>query len=265
MSSCQPSVERMLRHAMEIARTAGGIHLRHFRGNGLDITAKLNESDVVTIADKEAEQAIIQAIKSCYPGHSILSEESGEAMAGDSHDAEVKWIIDPLDGTTNFSQGLPIFSVSIGIQIDGEDAIGVVFAPALNEMFHAVRGCGAFLNGKPIRCSGKTRLDRAVVATGFPVDKAVNEDNNLLQVSRIMPAVRGLRRLGSAALDLSYVAAGFLDGYWEMNLHEWDVAAGRLIATEAGAAYGFWHENRGISALAASPAIFRELSPLLAD
>ncbi len=253
--------ESLLQAAMEMARKAGEAHMRHFRNAGLQTEAKFNESDVVTVADKEAERIIISGIRSRFPAHSILSEESGASHTG----GRIRWIIDPLDGTTNFSQGLPLFSVSIAIEIDGEDAVGVVYAPRLDEMFCAVKGSGAFLNGERISCSSKTTLDKAVAATGFPVDKDSNPDNNLDNVARIMPRLRGLRRLGSAALDLCYVAAGFLDGYWEMNLHEWDVAAGRLIAREAGAAYGLWRngDDRGICALAATPGIYRSLADLL--
>lgn len=247
----------LLLAAKEIALAAGDIHLRYFRDPDLRIDAKFNDSDIVTTADKEAESFIIGEILSRFPDSEILSEESGE---GGNARARLRWIIDPLDGTTNFSQGLPMFSVSIGVQVDGLDTVGVVYAPKLGELFEAVAGKGAYLNGRPIECSGKRRLAEAVVATGFPVDKDTNPDNNLSQTVRIAPKLRGLRRLGSAALDLCYVAAGFLDGYWEMNLHEWDVAAGRLIAAEAGALYSLWRPDRGISAVAGSPDIFTQLS-----
>ena len=246
---------------MEMARKAGEIHLCHFRRPDLRADAKFNQSDVVTIADREAEKLILDIIQSRFPSHSVLSEESGRHDAGHSF----RWIIDPLDGTTNFSQGLPYFSVSIALEIDGKDALGVVYAPYLGEMFHAITGGGAFLNGKPLRCPDKHELNKAVVATGFPIDKDTHVDNNLSNVVRITPLVRGLRRLGSAALDLCYTGAGYLDGYWEMNLHEWDVAAGRIIAREAGAVYGLWRESadRGICALAASPALYPLLLSLL--
>lgn len=253
------SLDTLLDAAMAMARKAGEVHLSHFRSKGLKADAKFNESDVVTVADREAERVILEEIRRRFPDHSAMSEESGGSEAAEG----VRWVIDPLDGTTNFSQGLPLFSVSIGIEIDRRQALGVVYAPVFGEMFHAMAGKGAFLNGERITCSAKTTLDKAVVATGFPVDKDSNPDNNLDNVARIMPAVRGLRRLGSAALDLCYVGAGFLDGYWEMNLHEWDVAAGRLIAEEAGARYGIWREGRGVCALAASPALYPLLKGML--
>lgn len=249
----------LLLDAMSWAREAGAVHLRYFRGNELDIQSKLNDSDVVTAADKAAEKVLIDHIKASYPDHSILSEESGE----EAHCGEYRWVIDPLDGTTNFSQGLPLFSVSIGIEHNGETVVGVVFAPYLNELFHAVKGQGAWLNGEPIKVSGKTRLDRSVVATGFPVDKDTNPDNNLDNVARVMPRVRGLRRLGSAAIDLCYVAAGFLDGYWELNLHAWDASAGLLILEEAGGSYTHFRTDRNISVLAGTPAIHDILLPML--
>ena len=249
----------LLLDAMSWAREAGAVHMRYFRGNELDIQSKLNDSDVVTAADKAAEKVLIDHIKASYPDHSILSEESGE----ETHGSGFRWVIDPLDGTTNFSQGLPLFSVSIGIEHDGETVVGVVFAPYLNELFHAVRGEGAWLNGEPVKVSGKTALDKSVVATGFPVDKDSNPDNNLDNVERVMPRVRGLRRLGSAAIDLCYVAAGFLDGYWELNLHAWDASAGLLILEEAGGCYTHFRTDRNISVLAGTPAIHDILLPML--
>lgn len=153
--------------------------------------------------------------------------------------------------------------MSIGIRHNGVTVVGVVYAPKLDELFHAVAGEGAYLNGERITCGTTQALAQSVVATGFPVDKDHTPDNNLDNVSRIMPRVRGLRRLGSAAIDISYVAAGFLDGYWELNLHEWDVCAALLIAHEAGAESHHFRSDRNISMLVASPAISRLMLPLL--
>lgn len=255
-------LEKLRDDAIEMARKAGEVHLKYFRGNSLDIHTKLNNSDIVTAADKAAEKLIIDALTTLYPDTDILSEESG-ATAGRTQSSELRWVIDPLDGTTNFSQGLPLFSVSIALEKDGETLLGVVYAPYLREMFTAVKGNGAFLNGKRLRCDSKTDLAQAVIATGFPVDKDTNPDNNIGNVARVTPHVRGMRRLGSAALDLCYVGAGFLDGYWEMNLHEWDVAAGRLIAAESEARYEIWRPDRNICAIAASPGIFPALRALI--
>jgi myo-inositol-1(or 4)-monophosphatase len=246
------------------AKEAGDIHLSYFRGENLNIETKRDDTaaDVVTAADKAAEKLLIEHISTNYPDHAILAEESGET-GSDANLSEYRWVIDPLDGTTNFSNGLPLFSVSIAVERFGEPLVGVVYAPYLNEMFHAVFGHGAFLNGKEIRTSGKTKLEESVVATGFPVDKALTTDNNLEDFSHIMPQVRGIRRLGSAAIDICYVAAGYLDGYWEINLHRWDVAAASLIAREAGALVSSFRQDREISLLATAPALHARLLSIL--
>lgn len=251
--------EELLADCLAWAKEAGKAQLGYFRSDRLNIQEKFNYSDVVTDADKKSEEIIINHIKEKYPSHSILSEESGEA---DFH-SDYRWVIDPLDGTTNFSNGLPEFSVSIGIEYKGEAIIGVVYAPYLNELFHAVKGGGAFLNGNPIKASGKTDIHQAVVATGFPVDKDRTNDNNMDNMARVLPVVRDVRRLGSAAVDISYVASGILDGYWELNLHEWDVCAGLLIATEAGAKIDYFRNDRNISVLVTAPGLMPKLSPLL--
>lgn len=255
------STEKLLADAMTWAREAGNIQLGHFRKGNLGIRNKLNDADIVTVADGESERIIINHIRANYPHHAILSEESGETIAASPY----RWVIDPLDGTTNFSAGLPLFAVSIAIEKDGETIAGVVYAPYLDEMFTAVKGGGAMLNGVPITCSVKDRLSHCVVSTGFPVDKDTSPDNNLDNVSHILPRLRGLRRLGSAAIDICYVAAGFLDGYWELNLHHWDVAAALLIANESGAAHSFFRTDRNISVAVASPQILELLSPLLSS
>lgn len=221
-----------LMRASEWAREAGELQLSYFRHGNYATDTKANSFDVVTDADRKSERLILDHIARLYPHHSILSEESG---AHESDNAHRRWIIDPLDGTTNFSQGLPLFSVSIALEVDGIPTIGVVYAPYLDEMFTAIRGYGAMLNGMPIKCSSKNDLAQAVLSTGMPVDRAENPDNNLDNIARVVNHVRGVRRLGSAALDLCYVGAGFLDGYWELRLHRWDIAAGMLIAGEAGA------------------------------
>ena len=239
-------VRTIIGDAMVWVREAGGVLMRYFRGDNLDVHSKGNASDLVTAADKASEQVIISRIREAYPQHVILSEESG----ADGRAGEYRWVIDPLDGTMNFSQGLPLFCVSIGIEYRGRKVAGVVYAPNLNELFYAVRGEGAFLNGRPIKVGGKSSLSESVVATGFPVDKDVNPVNNIDNVAVIVPQVRGLRRFGSAALDLCYVASGQFDGYWEMNLHEWDVCAALLILEEAGGVYSHFRSDRNISIVA---------------
>lgn len=255
------SPRTLLADARQWALAAGEIQLGYFRSDRLDIRAKLNDSDVVTAADKAAERLIIDSIHAKYPTHSILSEESG----ADSHDSHYRWIIDPLDGTTNFSAGLPLFSVSIGLEYRGEMLLGVVYAPYLREMFHAVKGCGAYLNDTPIHPSSTDLLSHAVVATGFPVDKDTSPDCNLDNVARVLPLVRGMRRLGSAAIDLCYVAAGYLDAYWELNLHAWDVAAGSIIIAEAGARLTHFRHDRNLSVMASNPALHQAILPLLSS
>lgn len=258
---CDCDIKKLVDDAIAWTREAGEVQLKYFRSSHLNIRAKFNDSDIVTEADKASEQVIINNINRTYPQHAILSEE----MGGNAIESDYRWIIDPLDGTTNFSNGLPLFSVSIAVEYRGEVIVGVVYAPYLDEMFHAVKGGGAWLNGKPIAPSGKESLSHSVVTTGFPVDKDTTTDNNLDNVSRVLPRVRGMRRLGSAAIDLCYVAAGFLDGYWEMNLHTWDVAAGQLIVQEAGACYSHFRTDRNISVVAATPLIFETLYSLLAS
>lgn len=252
-------MDDLLLDAIDIARNAGRAIRPYFRSDRLDIHSKLNEADIVTAADKASEAIVVKSIKHLYPSHSILSEE----MGAENHDGEYRWIIDPLDGTTNFSAGIPIFAVSIGIEHDGVPVVGVVYDPVLDELFTAVKGQGAFLNGSPIHVKNNDRLDRAVVSTGFPVDKNVNPDNNLDNVSRVLPLVRGMRRLGSAAMDICYVAAGFTDAYWEMNLHDWDVAAALLILDEAGGESYRFRDNRNVSVIASNKKLMPQLKELI--
>ena len=252
--------DAILASAIGMAQQAGEVQLKLFRSHELEIATKQNDFDVVTAADKASERLIADCIATQYPDHSILTEESGLTLRGDS---EWQWVIDPLDGTTNYSAGLPWFNVSIGVKHHGEAVAGVVLAPRLGEMFTAVRGHGAWLNGKPIAPSLTPTLAKAVVSTGFPYDKATNPDNNLDNVARVMPLVRGLRRLGSAALDICYVAAGFLDAYWEMNLNEWDVCAAMLIAHEAGAVAHRFRPDRNWSILAANKLLAPQLEEML--
>lgn len=252
-------IKEFLEFAKELALKAGEIQMSHFRHGHLHLATKLNDADVVTIADKESENYIISEITSRYPDHSILSEESGEH----TNSAEWRWVIDPLDGTTNYSQGLPVFCVSIALQHNGESVAGVVYAPYLHEFFYATKGGGAWLGDHQLHCSKKEEITKLVATTGIPVDKNVNPDNNIDNLSRVVHDIRGLRILGSAALDLCYVAAGFTDIYWEMNIHLWDVAAGRLIAEEAGAEISSFRQDRGVAIIAAAPAISDIVRPLI--
>ena len=241
--------------ARDMGHQAGKILRSYFRRQDLNIMDKGNAYDIVTEADKASERLILDYLHSRYPDHAILSEESGD----DHRHARCQWIIDPLDGTVNYSAGLATYSISIGLMVAGETRMGYVYAPTLDEEFYAIKGKGAYGPNGILQVKGTTDLQRAVVSTGFPYDKATNPDNNLDRVARVMPRVRGLRRLGSAAMDLCYVAAGWLDGYWELNLKEWDACAGELIAQEAGATVTRYRNDHGICILAACPGIAQQL------
>jgi len=196
--------------------------------------SKINKKgaiDLVTDADTESEKTIIETIHTAFPDHSILAEESGLKQGTSA----CQWIIDPLDGTTNFAHSLGLFSVSIACAVDKDLICGVVFNPVTNELFSAVKGDGAELNGNPIHVSNTTEIAESLLVTGFPYNIREVLDQIMDRLARCLAASQGVRRLGSAALDLCYVACGRFDGYWEQNLEPWDTAAGLLIAREAGA------------------------------
>ena len=215
--------------AVELAREAGQVLMDHFERR-LIVKSKSSEIDLVTEADVASDKLIVEAIRQQYPEHSILSEEGlGEEQAG-----EFLWLIDPLDGTTNYAHGYPVFSVTITLQREGENVLGVTYDPVRDELFWAEKGQGAYCNGRRLSVSGVVNLRHSLLATGFFYTRASIEDNNLAEFGRIMPRVQGVRRGGSAALDMAYVAAGRLDGYWEFHLSPWDWAAGDLLVREAG-------------------------------
>ncbi len=245
--------------ARDMGHQAGKILRSYFRRQDLNIMDKGNAYDIVTEADKASERLILDYLHSRYPDHAILSEESGD----DHRHARCQWIIDPLDGTVNYSAGLATYCISIGLMVAGETRMGYVYAPTLDEEFYAIKGKGAYGPYGRLQAKATTELQRAVISTGFPYDKATNPDNNLDRFAQVMPRVRGIRRLGSAAMDLCYVAAGWLDGYWELNLKEWDACAGELIALEAGATVKRYRNDHGICILAACPAIAPQLLNLV--
>ena len=211
------------------ARAAGSIIVRYVdRVESLNITSKAS-NDFVTEVDREAERVIIETIRRSYPGHGFLGEESG-SHPGD----ESVWIIDPLDGTTNYLHGFPHFSVSLALQQRGRIEHAVVFDPMRQELFTASRGNGARMNDKRLRVAPRKGLDGAVIGTGFPFREGEDIDTYLATLRAIMHGTAGIRRAGSAALDLAYVAAGRLDGFWEFGLSPWDIAAGTLLVQEAG-------------------------------
>jgi myo-inositol-1(or 4)-monophosphatase len=214
--------------AIKAAKAAGALQKERLQLEH-DIVFK-GESNLVTEVDTACEELIVGAIRGKYPGHDIFAEENEYSPLHSSH----KWIIDPLDGTTNYAHGFPWFAVSIALEIDGEVRIGVIYHPMMNEMFTAAKGEGAFLNGERILVSRRTPLKSALLATGFPYDRTLDNENNFANFEKFQMAARALRRAGAAALDLAYVAAGRLDGYWECKLKPWDVAAGMLLVEEAG-------------------------------
>jgi myo-inositol-1(or 4)-monophosphatase len=221
----------MLNIAVKAARRAGSIINRAaLEGGALEVKAK-NKNDFVTQVDKAAEQAIIGIIRTAYPEHRILAEESGDTPGARP---EYLWVIDPLDGTTNYIHGFPQYCVSIALEHKGVLSQAVVYDPGKNELFTASRGRGAFLDDRRIRVSKCLQLKDALVGTGFPFKELTRLDLYLRQLRTLMTSCAGVRRAGAAALDLAYVAAGRLDAFWEMGLSRWDMAAGALLIQEAG-------------------------------
>jgi myo-inositol-1(or 4)-monophosphatase len=222
--------EPVLVLASALAREAGALQRQRYETE-LDIGTKSAPVDLVTEVDRACEALILERLAKERPGDAVLAEESG---AQERPGARWRWIIDPLDGTTNYAHGYPRFCVSIGVERDGVREVGVVYDPLLDELYHALRGGGAFRNGCAIRVSRETQLDRSLLATGFAYDRRESREDNLEHFGAFLKRARALRRDGSAALDLCYVACGRLDGYWEFKLAPWDVAAGILILEEAG-------------------------------
>jgi myo-inositol-1(or 4)-monophosphatase len=221
---------RVLELAERLAREAGALQRERYETN-LEIRTKSAPIDLVTEVDHACEQLIVGALAAERPDDAIVAEEGG---GNDRPDATWRWIIDPLDGTTNYAHGYPRFCVSIGVEHEGIRSVGVVYDPLLDELYCATRGQGAVLNGRPLRVSGEGDLGRSLIATGFAYDVHGSPTDNLGNLGAVVKQARGIRRDGSAALNLCYVAAGRFDGYWELKLHAWDVAAGLLLVEEAG-------------------------------
>lgn len=224
-------MQPMLNIAVRAARNAGNIITRAFENQDKLEADMKGQSDFVTNVDREAERAIINDIKRSYPEHTIVGEESGLVEGSDS---QYRWIIDPLDGTTNFIKSIPHFSISIALQFNGKTEAAVVFDPMKSELFSAVRGKGAQLNGYRIRTGTSKDLEGTVLATAFPYRQKERLPEYLTGFEKIYPKTTDIRRMASAALDLCYVASGRVDGFWEMGLKPWDIAAGELILKEAG-------------------------------
>jgi myo-inositol-1(or 4)-monophosphatase len=224
----------MLDFAIDTARRAGLLLLSMFEGQR-DVKLK-SAFELVTDADHASEALVVSALGRQFPDHAIVAEESGGAAA----EAGYTWLIDPLDGTNNYAHGLPVFSVSMALLHDGAPLLGVIYDPTRDELFAAERGQGARCNGRRIQVSRNPSLAASLLATGFPYDYATNPDNNAREFTTLSGRVQGVRRLGSAALDLAYVAMGRFDAFWELRLQPWDSAAGALLVTEAGGRVTTW-------------------------
>jgi myo-inositol-1(or 4)-monophosphatase len=232
------NIDRYLKIAVETAKEAGLMLKQHINETG-EIHFK-GKIDLVTNFDNQAQSLIFNRLFSFFPDHDFLAEEGLRKEQG----AEYRWIIDPLDGTTNYAHHFPVFTVSLALERNGEIVLGVVYDPMREEMFSSLKGAGAFLNEKGIKVSSINQLDKSLIATGFPYDIRESQVNNIAHFNNFLIRVQGIRRCGSAALDLCYVACGRFDGFWELKLQPWDMAAGVLIVQEAGGRISdFQHED----------------------
>ncbi len=255
----------MLNVAIKAARAAGAIINRA----AIDVEAvrisQKQVNDFVTEVDHAAEKIIIETLLTAYPGHGILAEESGSQHG--AKDSEFVWIIDPLDGTTNFIHGFPVYCVSIALSVKGKIEQAVIYDPSRNDLFTATKGRGAYMNERRIRVSKRTQLKDCLISTGFPFRPGDNFKSYMNMMGEVMQRTAGLRRPGSAALDLAYVAAGFADGFFETGLAIWDIAAGSLLVTEAGGLVGNFTGEADFleqrECLAGSPRIYGQLVPIL--
>ncbi len=229
----------MIEEMKHIARKAGEVILDGYKNN-FKIFYKTNLSNLVTEIDKKSEELIIEFVNKNFSGHSIIAEESGKSQKK----SDYLWVIDPLDGTTNFAHGLPLFSVSIGVCKNNETLYGVVYDVMHNKLFAAEKGKGAFCNGEKLSVSTVKQLERSLLVTGFPYDLGRNFDIALNRFGKFLKKSQAVRRLGSAAIDLCYVAEGIFEGFWEEQLNPWDVAAGMLIVEEAGGSISDFNGNK---------------------
>jgi len=252
----------MLNTAVKAARDAAEII--QFGAQNLDrltIDTK-GPGDFVSEIDRKAEETIVDTLLGAYPNHGIIAEEGSGATRGNPNSDHI-WIIDPLDGTTNFLHGMPTYCVSIALQVEGKLTQGVIYDPSRNDLFTTSKGAGAFMNNRRMRVSKTLKLRDALIGTGFPFRDGAQFDEYIVQLRNLMPKTAGIRRPGSAALDLAYVAAGFYDGFWEMKLNAWDMAAGALLIQEAGGLVtGIDGEDSYLESgaiVAGTPKIFAEL------
>lgn len=219
----------MLAFVTDLVRQAGEIVRENYE-EIMEVDRKSTAIDLVTDVDHAAEELLVSGIRSRYPEHAILAEEG----RGTGQRSEYQWVIDPLDGTVNYAHGFPMFSVSVALRHGKDAVLGIIYDPLRDELFAAEKDAGTTLNDERVHVSGTRQLCDSLIATGFPYDRATRTDNNVAEFSRLVTRVQGIRRAGSAALDMAYVAAGRLDGYWEQHLYPWDWAAGVLLVTEAG-------------------------------
>jgi len=255
----------MINVAVKAARAAGSIINRAALDiESVRVSQKL-ANDFVTEVDHAAEEAIIETLLTAYPGHGIRAEESGSAHG--AKDSEFVWIIDPLDGTTNFIHGLPMYCVSIALSVRGKIEQAVVYDPTRNDLFTATKGRGAFLNDRRLRVSKRIDLKSCLIATGLPFRQGDDFQGYLAMLGELMPRTAGIRRPGAAALDLAYVAAGYCDGFFERGLQPWDMAAGSLLVTEAGGLVGTFPGEPDFlehqECLAGAPRIYGQLVSIL--
>ncbi len=260
-----PNFHPMVNVAIKAARAAGAIINRA----ALDVeSVRISQkqvNDFVTEVDHASEQVIIETLLGAYPGHGILAEESGQEHG--AKDSEFVWIIDPLDGTTNFIHGFPIYCVSIALAVRGKVEQAVIYDPSRNDLFTATKGRGAYMNDRRLRVSKRIRLNESLISTGFPFRAGDDFPTYLSMMGDVMQRTAGLRRPGAAALDLAYVAAGFTEGFFETGLQPWDVAAGSLLVTEAGGLIGNFSGDANFmdqkECLAGSPKIYAQLVTIL--
>ncbi len=260
-----PNLHPMINVAIKAARAAGAIINRA----ALDVEAvrisQKQVNDFVTEVDHASEQMIIETLLTAYPGHGIQAEESGRTHG--AQDSEFVWIIDPLDGTTNFIHGLPVYCISIALAVRGKVEQAVIYDPSRNDLFTATRGRGAYLNDRRLRVSKRIRLADCLISTGFPFRSEDDIDTYLRMLGDVMRRCAGVRRPGAAALDLAYVAAGFTDGFFESGLQAWDVAAGSLLVTEAGGLVGNFTGEADFleqrECMAGNPKVYGQLVALL--
>jgi len=260
-------LESIKNNAISMAEKVGEIQMDSFRSPKLRMDTKTTQFDIVTEVDKKCEDYLVSEISKRYPDHTIIGEETGKHI---HEGTDWEWVIDPLDGTNSYSQGLPIFCVSIGVRYKGEPVVGVVY---LDELFSAVKGGGAQMQqglcmgepmpGERLHVSRKTNLAECIVASGFPYDKAQNPANNVENAARIIPLVRGFRRMGSCAYDMCSVAMSTIDVYWEMCLKEYDCCAGIVIVREAGGIIKEFRPDRGISIIVGNDTLVEEIGKLV--